>query len=247
MPTTPPYFTNLPPFRELFAQGLPVLMYHKLGPRPAGVRLKGLYVDARLFARQLGELREAGFRSVLPGAPPSCDAPPICLTFDDGYVNVLEHGLRPLADHGFRAIQYIVAGELGGSNRWDVAQGEAPERLMDAGQIREWLVAGHAIGSHTLSHAWLTRIPPAAAREEIVASKKRLEDLFGVAVEHFCYPYGDWNPQVREWVREAGYRSATTTGFGVNGCDADPLGLKRILVRYCSRSPRSMWRRLHRG
>lgn len=242
----PPYFTDLQPFRQRFADGAAILMYHKLGPRPRRVRLKGLYLSAQLFARQLAELRAAGFRSGMPGDLPSDIAPSLCLSFDDGYANVLEHGLGPLAENGFQAIQYIVAGEIGGMNLWDMAEGEAPERLMDAAQIRDWLAAGHRIGSHGLTHPWLTRISPHKAREEITSSKKLLEDRFGLPIEHFCYPYGDWNLHVRDWVREAGYRSATTTAFGIGDRDSDPFALGRVMVRYRSRSPRAVWARVRR-
>ncbi len=47
---------------------------------------------------------------------------------------------------------------------------------------------GHQIGAHTRTHPVLTEIPAARAREEIAASKKALEDRFGFAVKHFCYP-----------------------------------------------------------
>ena len=36
-----------------------------------------------------------------------------------------------------------MAGRLGGINEWDLAVGEAPESLMDAAQVHEWLAAGH--------------------------------------------------------------------------------------------------------
>ena len=220
-------------------------MYHKLGPRPAGVRLKGLYVSAPLFARQLAELRAAGYRTPAMKAAlaplPGRDArPEILLTFDDGFCNVLEHGLAPLAQNGFRAIQFLVAGLLGRSNEWEQRDGEAREALMDAAQVRDWLAAGHEIGAHTLTHPRLTRLPPAQAREEIFASKRMLEDLFGVPVEHFCYPYGDVNAAVRDLVREAGYRTAVTTALGVNGAEAEPFSLKRITARYPSRNWRTL-------
>src|SRR5215831_7293209 len=56
-------YHSLRPFAALFETGLPVLTYHKLGPRPARTRLKGLYVSQRLFAKHLAELRQAGFLS----------------------------------------------------------------------------------------------------------------------------------------------------------------------------------------
>src|SRR4051794_29342827 len=99
----PAYYTTLKPFAGLFAGGLPVLMYHKLGPRPARVRLKGLYVGSRLFARQLAELKQAGFATAAYGLPEhgSNVCKQVTLTFDDGFANALRHGLEPLARHGF--------------------------------------------------------------------------------------------------------------------------------------------------
>ena len=92
----PHYYSSLGPFRETFRTGLPILTYHKLGPRPARVRLKGMYLNQPLFERQLTELKEAGFESVsLSEAANDASAPNrIVLTFDDGFRNVLEHVLE---------------------------------------------------------------------------------------------------------------------------------------------------------
>jgi peptidoglycan/xylan/chitin deacetylase (PgdA/CDA1 family) len=241
----PGYYSELAPFRRVFARGNPILTYHKLGPRPAGVRLKGLYVSGRLFAKQLAELHAAGYQS---GSLAECAGPfrkgRVVLTFDDGYVNVLAHGLKPLQQHRFTAVQFLVANLLGRHNEWDVLEGEAPEPMMDAAQARDWLAAGHDIGSHTLTHPFLTRIPLAQAREEITASKKRLEDTFGRAIEHFCYPYGDWSPAVRDVVMAAGYKTASTTDQGVNHRGDSPLELKRFTARYPSRNLKAIWSRL---
>jgi peptidoglycan/xylan/chitin deacetylase (PgdA/CDA1 family) len=245
----PPYFTSLGPFLDYFGTGTPWLMYHKLGPRPPRVRLKGLYLSARLFGRQLSELRAAGFSSPAYGSPIE-DAgnakKQIRLTFDDGSASVFRHGTAPLAAHGFRAIQFLVADRLGSPNDWEVRQGEALEPLMDEAQVREWLAAGHEIGSHTLTHPWLTRVTRELAKEEITASKKKLEDRFGVPVRHFCYPYGDWNAAVRDLVISAGYKSACTTEFGLNTAQSNRFELKRILARYQSISFKAIKERLTR-
>jgi peptidoglycan/xylan/chitin deacetylase (PgdA/CDA1 family) len=243
----PDCYSGLAPFRELFGTGNPILTYHKLGPRPAGVRIRGLYLSEKLFARQLTELRAAGFGS---GALRDCAGlavdKRVVITFDDGYANVLRCGLRPLALAKFKAVQFLVVDLLGRCNEWDVPLGEAPEPMMDTRQVREWLAAGHDIGSHTLTHPFLTRLPPSRAREEITASRKKLEDLFGRKVEHFCYPYGDWNEAVRDLVAEGGYETACTTDAGVNTPGDSRFSLKRLTVRYPSRSLKALWQRLRR-
>ena len=242
-PAIPAYYTSLAPFRGLFEAGKPCLTYHKLGPRPRGVRLKGLYVGTRLFERQLAELSREGFKSAGPGELAGQDSNPgkhIGLTFDDGYANVLRHGLEPLARHQFRAIQFLVADRLGGFNEWDLPDGEVQEPLMDATQVKEWLAAGHEIGSHTLTHPHLTRISPARAKEEIFASRKKLEDIFGVPIRHFCHPYGDWNAAVRDLVIGAGYETACTTEFGVNSAATSPFEIRRITARHRSISLKAL-------
>ncbi|MFO1459458.1 MAG: polysaccharide deacetylase family protein [Verrucomicrobiota bacterium] len=234
----PDCYTSLVSFAPwLESGGTAALMYHKLGPRPPRVRLKGLYVAERLFRRQLSELKSAGYTAVDPGALGSQGgggARRIALTFDDGFENVLRLGLGPLREHGFRAIQYLVPGLLGGTNEWEQRQGEAVERLMDAAQVREWLAAGHWIGAHTRTHPWLTKIPLGEAREEIRSSKLALEDLFGVPIRHFCYPYGDWNRPVRDLVEAAGFETACTTRPGINLTGGDPFLLRRLTARHVS-------------
>ncbi|MBN8247695.1 MAG: polysaccharide deacetylase family protein [Verrucomicrobia bacterium] len=243
-------YTSLSLFRRWFAGGgVPALMYHKLGPRPKGVRLRGLYVDAALFRRQLGELAASGYSTVFPESwtdEDTADSRRIGLTFDDGFENVLRHGLGPLSVHGFQAIQYLVSGLLGKTNEWEQRQGEAVERLMDVSQVREWLGAGHRIGAHTRSHPWLTRIPLAEAREEIRSSKAMLEDAFGVPVLDFCYPYGDWNPAVRDVVMESGFRTACTTASGLNRPSGHRFQLRRLTARHTSLQWRTLgaWLRL---
>ena len=171
----------------------------------------------------------------------------MALTFDDGFANVFEQGLEPLARQGFRAMEFLVADLVGGWNEWEVQEGEARQPLMNETQVKEWLAAGNEIGSHTLTHPFLTRVSLERAREEIVASKKKLEDRFGLPVRHFCYPYGDWSPAVRDLVMAAGYETACTTEFGVNVGATSRWELKRITARYQSISFKALKERLGRA
>jgi peptidoglycan/xylan/chitin deacetylase (PgdA/CDA1 family) len=245
------YYSSLAPFRELFATGAPLLTYHHVGARPRGVRLKGLYVSAKLFAQQMAELKAEGFETVEFGQVKSSknESGRVFLTFDDGFSDVFENALATLREHGFRAIQFLVSDLLGKASEWQKGSGEVPGKLMDRAQIKDWLAAGQEIGSHTMTHPHLTQISVSQAREELVGSKKKLEDAFGRVVEHFCYPYGDWNPAIRDVVQQAGYKTACTTKFGVNALEADPFTLKRITVRYPSRKLQNLgaWLRASLG
>jgi peptidoglycan/xylan/chitin deacetylase (PgdA/CDA1 family) len=216
--------------QRLFRRGAPILAYHSLGPYPASAQDPFLYVSAEMFDRQLSMLKDAGFHSVsldelftAPGWRTK-----VVVTFDDAYQNVFEHGLKILARREFRAIQFITSELIGGRNEWMIAKGDVPERLMDREQIRDWLAAGHAIGSHSATHPQLPKLPFAQAREEITSSKKRLEDLFGVPIRHFAYPYGRFSQAVSDLVAEAGYHTACTMEFGVNTADTPRYRLHRI-------------------
>jgi peptidoglycan/xylan/chitin deacetylase (PgdA/CDA1 family) len=217
--------------RRLFRRGLPVFTYHSIATPPPGAHDPFLYVTKERFAEQIETLVKQGFNSGSLDELPKSEGNVgnrMVITFDDGYRNVLKNGLEILVRHKFRAIQYIVAGMIGTRNEWDVKNGGVPEPLMEVSEIREWLAAGQEIGSHSLTHRNLSKLNEVEAREQIFASKKKLEDTFGIAVRHFCYPAGKWTPMVRDLVREAGYVTACTTRFGVNTVQTPAFELKRI-------------------
>lgn len=214
--------------RRLMRHGALVLAYHKIGPAPSNTRDPFLYESTRSFETQLAALTLNGIRSSSLSQIGSNPVPAAVVTFDDGCLDTLEHGLPVLSKSGYKAIQFLVSEHLGGQNEWDIKKGDVPARLMNRAQVREWMSAGNDIGSHSRTHRNLRHLPPAEAREEILGSKKALEDMFGREIEHFSYPYGSWNSQVRDLAMEAGYKTACTMDFGVcrPGCHSHEL--KRV-------------------
>jgi len=242
----PTYYSGLRFFHRAFLTGIPILTYHHVGTRPRRVRIKGVYLSSALFGRQLREFRAAGFcapgfETLLPLADPP--ARRVYVTFDDGHRDVFENALPRLRQYGFRSLQFLVSDLLGKTSEWGRAEGDPPEALMDETQVRDWIGAGQSIGSHSRTHPWLTRCSRAAAREEIEGSKKSLEDRFGIPIEHFCYPYGDYDERVRDLVIAAGYKSACTVISGVNQTGDSPFELKRFTARYPSTSLKAVWSR----
>jgi peptidoglycan/xylan/chitin deacetylase (PgdA/CDA1 family) len=218
--------------RKLMARGTAIFTYHKIGAPPENTRDPFLYTGAEELDRQLTALHAAGLQAARfseIAAPTKDLAKKFVITFDDGFQNVLGRGLEILARHKVPAIQFIVSEFVGKRNEWDIAKGDSAEPLMDSVQIKEWLAAGHEIGSHSATHPNLKELSAAKAREEIFTSKKKLEDQFGVEVRYFCYPFGGWTPLVRDLVAEAGYQAACTVEFGINDTSTDRFLLRRII------------------
>lgn len=93
----------------------------------------------------------------------------------------------------------------------------------------EEVYAGFAIANHTVSHPWLDRIGLDEARREIAEGRDRLQQRFQQPVEGFAYPFGAYNEDVMEAVREAGHLYART----VRNVD-QPLAVEDLMAYHPS-------------
>ncbi len=215
---------------------IPILMYHHVAPVPSGLRaLRGLYVSPGAFSRQMRLLGWLGFRGLsmsdaMPYLRGEARGKVAVITFDDGYVDNLEHALPVLQRHGFSASCYAVSGALGDYNRWDEARTGVRAPIMTAMQLRAWRAAGMDVGAHTHSHVRLTQCDDAALQREVNDCRKALQDCTGSPVTQFCYPYGDHDDRVVASVREAGFSDATTTLRGRARAGGDPLRWPRVPI-----------------
>ena len=215
---------------------IPILTYHQVDtPPPRGTPFRSLVVDPDAFDRQLGFLKLLGYRGLCMGALQPYlrgekTGKVVGITLDDGYVNNLAHALPALVRHDFSATCYVVSGQLGGSNVWDAMHGVPAQPLMDTAQLRAWVAGGQEVGAHTRNHVDLRALAPAAARAEIAGCRSDLEDVLGVPVRHFCYPYGHYAPEHAQMVREAGYETATTTQRARTTAQDDLFRLPRAPV-----------------
>jgi peptidoglycan/xylan/chitin deacetylase (PgdA/CDA1 family) len=97
-------------------------------------------------------------------------------------------------------------------------------------QARELHQAGMEIGSHTMSHARLAKLPPDRVRAELAESKAAIEEHLGDAIGLLAYPAGSHSPEVAAAASEAGYRAAFTTEAGSVAAGAEPFALPRVGV-----------------
>ena len=169
-------------------------------------------------------------------------APVFGITFDDGYLNNLEHALPVLKSLGFTATCYVVHDEIGAFNQWDQALGIEKVPLMNLSEIRTWIDAGMEVGSHTRTHAHLNSMDSKSAWREIQESKCLLEDALNSKVRHFCYPYGEYSLEHVEMTQRAGYETATTTRRGRVSSEVSLWEIPRVPVHRSTSTIQLLWK-----
>ena len=229
--------TDLAPSGTLaIPKAIPILTYHQIAPAPPkGTGYRSLCVAPDDFAAHMSLLRALGYqglcmRELLPYLRGDKQGKVVGITFDDGYCNNLEHAAPVLRAQGFSATCYAVSNMLGQTNAWDADNGVPAYPLMTAAQLREWVACGQEVGAHTRHHAHLGMLDPAQSLDEIVGCKTELEQHLGVAVQHFCYPYGQYGETHVRQVAQAGYLTATTTQRGRCASGDRLLQLPRVPV-----------------
>jgi len=155
----------------------------------------------------------------------------VVITFDDGLACDYENALPILQEFGYTASAFVVTGKVGGYNDFSKNYGFSRRRMLTASEIRAMDEAGIDIGSHTVNHILLGKTEKRAAINEIRDSKAMLEDILGHEVSHFAYPFGSWNPAIRDAVMEADYTGACSTMPWQNRNDTDPYLLRRSEIK----------------
>jgi len=171
------------------SKGIPVLMYHALEDEahPSGAKEPGdlLYVlQVSQFRDQMEWLHREGFRPFLLEELHACDQWPdkaVVLTFDDGHESNATLALPILQEFGFKAEFFITTGWIG------------TPYFMNTEQIRTLHRAGMGVGSHGVTHRFLSDLPEAEIRDEISDSQKVLESCVGEPVISLSYPGGRMN------------------------------------------------------
>lgn len=211
--------------------GVRILGYHRLADErhPLSVR-------PERFRAQMEELRGAGVQIVsLERAVELLESPIegryVCVTFDDGYRDNLEHGVPVLEKLEIPATIFVPTAVIDGDAGYWWFQEQPPALSWE--EIRGLLAGGLIdVQPHTRTHPLLPQIDDAAAYDEIIGSRDDLFERSGRGSTTFCYPAGLYGPREEALVREAGYRAAVTTAPGVNPGGRPMETLHRTLVYY---------------
>jgi peptidoglycan/xylan/chitin deacetylase (PgdA/CDA1 family) len=216
---------------------VPILVYHSITTN-ATDRYRGFAIDPGLFREQMDAVVDAGLRTMTVDGMATAIADrdraaverTVVLTFDDGFREVHSLVLPVLQQLDLHATAYLVSAYIGGTSRWLVADGEADRPLMSWTEIRELASAGIEIGAHGHRHVPLDLLRPSDAADEVVRSRRVLEDGLGRPVTSFAYPYGYHTTGIKAAVEKAGYTNACGVKQAMSHLDDDRFGLARIIV-----------------
>lgn len=201
---------------------VPILMYHYIRiADPADTLGLALSVTPENFDSQMTWLKDNNYESMnlVDLADPkektvnsilSVHKKPVIITFDDGYADAYSQALPILAKHDFSGTFFIIRDFVG-----------RPEYLTQA-QIDKMAEKGMEIGSHTLDHKNLAKLPTELAKKQIFDSK--------LGSDTFCYPSGKFTEETVNLVEDAGYKVAVTTLGGIANSNSNLFELPRVRI-----------------
>ncbi len=186
------------------AKGLTVLTYHRVtDTEDAG----NMVMPIKKFEQQMEYLHRKGCKHIL-------------ITFDDGWEDNYTNAFPILKKYGLKAIVFLTAGRV-------INHLSADGHYLNVFQIKEMADYGIEFGVHTINHPRLTEIPLKDARFEIKEPIQMIKDFTGSRPTAFAYPAGYYNDEIRNLVKDAGFKCAFTVKPGKNTADIDPFELGR--------------------
>lgn len=224
--------------RHRLSRKFPVLMYHSINSHPENVHpYFKTHTSSELFRRHLETIRSEGYTFLNPTdfkiSFLSNNSWPkqkyVLLSFDDGFLDFYTEAFPILREFEANAIVYLPTGYIGADNI-----GITGKKHLSWQKVAELAQAGISFGSHSISHAILSKLPSSDLKKEIADSKKEIEDRVGCAVESFSYPYAfpDGHPQfineLRRLLIESGYTWGVSTRIGLTSSSDNRYFIRRL-------------------
>jgi peptidoglycan/xylan/chitin deacetylase (PgdA/CDA1 family) len=210
-------------------QTVPILCYHRVGPRTSR-----MVIAPDTFAAQLDYLARNDYRVIrlsdlmdfLEGKG-QLPKRAVVITFDDGHISAYEHAYPLLKKYGFPATMFLYTDFVGAKEalNWTQMREMARSGLID-------------FQPHSKTHSNLVvRLPGETDQHyrerldvEIRVPRDLIQRNLSTKVTDYAYPYGDANELVLERLAHADYRLGLTVNPGGNAFFANPLMLRRTMI-----------------
>lgn len=202
---------------------IPVFIYHRVGDS----RFPSTNVSKEVFENHLKYLNNNDFNVVtlsdaLAYVQQGRSAPEktVVLTIDDGYRSFYENGAPLLEKYGFPVTVFINTRQVGASG------------FMGWKELNELIDRGIEIHNHSHSHDYFVNYDlktlKTEFRNDLEKSHRIFKEKLGYVPEIFSYPFGEFNPEMKEILKEFGYLAAVGQHSGVISENSDKFNLPRF-------------------
>jgi peptidoglycan/xylan/chitin deacetylase (PgdA/CDA1 family) len=136
----------------------------------------------------------------------------VAITFDDAFRNFRDNALPALVEMQIPATVFVPTGYLGMAPGWlsDVYHVDGEEAILTIEELRALPTRLITLGSHSVSHPDLVKLPDAEAWNELSESKNLLQQTLERCVDLFCFPHGSYDDRLLSMARHAGYSRVFT-------------------------------------
>jgi peptidoglycan/xylan/chitin deacetylase (PgdA/CDA1 family) len=207
-----------------------ILTYHSIDPSGSPVS-----IDEATLRRHVEWLR-SGRVEVVPleritALEAGRDA--VAVTFDNGFVNFAQLAWPLFERHRLPVTLFVASRRVGANNAWGgvEAAGIPTLPLLDWDALKRMVDQGLVLGSHSRTHARLTRASDAELTGELAGSADDIQRAVGVRPTQFCYPYGDLDARTATAAAKL-YALACTTELAILREPVDPHRLPRLDAYY---------------
>lgn len=189
-----------------------ILGFHRVGYPPVNATHRCLFTTPRLLDFQIRFVKMLGFEFVtLKEAFDRPEGKLAVVTFDDGYKDNLTAGLPVLQKHQIPATVFVITGDVDAKNKsWEEAGEKLPADFMSWDDLRILRSNGWEIASHSYEHIHLA---DRTHEEQLNAIDRSIVDIemhIGEAPVSFAYPYGSYDQNTKDALRQSGMRFAVT-------------------------------------
>jgi peptidoglycan/xylan/chitin deacetylase (PgdA/CDA1 family) len=176
-------------------------------------------LPVKVFRDQMQWLKDAGWRGFnVSQALLFPSAPGVCITFDDGCETDLLAAAPVLKELGFDATFYLTAGFLGTPG------------YLNPEQVRQLDAQGFQVGCHSMTHPYLSDLPDAELKREIVDAKALIENIVGHTIDHFSCPGGRYDRRALDMARQGGFATVANSQFYPNSASTSRYELGRVAM-----------------
>ena len=215
------------------AARLPILTFHAIDKRSSVIS-----ISPKVFQGAMAKLHQRGYQALgliqavdfLRRGAPFPDRS-FVITFDDGYQSVYDEAFPVLEGYGMPATVFLTVGDKGAAGSSSRLPSMTGRSMLSWKEIQEMQQAGIEFGAHTLTHPDLTHLSSDQVKVEVGEAKAIIEDTLGAPVTSFAYPYGRYNGQVRDIVREH-FTCACSDKLGLVRQGSDLYALERVETFY---------------